>query len=352
LADQPGSHPRFLYYDLPAWLLAAKRRGLPSVIYYTLWQMGVRWRFRQTLRDYDLIHHVTFNSLLIPGCWWFTGRRVILGPLGGGMFCPWKLLREFGGQKVQEFLRTLLILSSSLHPVVLLGCAFAARILVANEDTARRVPWPFRHRVRTMLETGIELAKYPQSARLDKGTNIVWAGSLIKRKGAALALHAFATARVTIPELRLLMIGCGPEEASLRALSTELGLDGNVDWRGRVPHELVPDVLLAQDIFLFTSLRDTSGNVLLEAMASGLPAVILSHQGVAEISTDATAIRVPPDAPAKVIVQLAEGLLRLARSKELRVELGLQARARIAAEYDWDRKGEAMNAVYEEVMAK
>ena len=351
LASLPGPHPHFLYYDLPEWWLAAKRRGLPVALYYALWQVGVRWHFRQTLRDYDILHHVTFNSLIIPGCWWFTGRRVVLGPLGGGMFCPWQLLGEFGGQQVQEFLRTLLVLSSSWHPQVLLGCVFAQRILTANADTARRIPGPFRPRVREMLETGIALAKYPLSASLETGTNVVWAGSFIKRKGAAMALRAFARAHATIPELRLLMIGGGPEETALKALASELNLDGSVDWRGRVPHDRMPEVLRAQDIFLFTSLRDTSGNVLLEGMASGLPSVILNHQGVAEIATDSTAIRVPPDAPSRVIEQLADGLVRLAQSREMRLEFGRQARARIAAAYDWDRKGEAMNIIYQEVMA-
>lgn len=351
LADRPGPHPHFLYYDLPAWCVAAKRGGLPVALYYALWQFGARWHFRRILRDYDLLHHVTFNSLLIPGCWWFTGRRVILGPLGGGMFCPWKLLGEFGRQRGQEFVRTVLILSSSWHPLVLLGCGFAARILAANADTARRIPRPFHPRVRTMLETGINLAKYSRSAALENGTRVVWVGSLIKRKGAALALRAFARARQAIPELRLTVIGRGPEEAGLKSLAAELALEDSVEWRGRLAHDVVPEVLLAQDIFLFTSLRDTSGNVLLEAMASGLPAVILSHQGVAEIATDATAIRVAPDTPAKVIAQLADGLVRLAKSKEMRLELGRAARARIAAEYDWDRKGEAMNAIYREVLA-
>ena len=61
-------------------------------------------------------------------------------------------------------------------------------------------------------------------------------------------------------------IGCSPEKISFEVL---LKLDGSV----------------AQ----INDIRDTSGNVLLEAMASGLPAVILSHQGVAEIATDDTA---------------------------------------------------------------
>ena len=351
LAGRPPPHPQFLYFDLPGWLLAAKRRGLPAPIYYVLWQLGVRWHFRRNLRDFDLVHHVTFNSLLIPGCWWFTGRRVVIGPLGGGMICPWDLLGEFGPQWVQEFARSLLVLSSPAHPLVLLGCGFASRILAANGDTALRIPWPFRHRVGRMLETGIDPAKYSSSAGLELGTRVIWAGSLIKRKGAFLALRAFAKARVARPELRLTMIGTGPEQARLQTLAGELGLEKSVAWLGRVPHDNMPEVLREQDIFLFTSIRDTSGNVLLEAMACGLPAVILSHQGTAEITTDSTALRVPPAGSAVVIEHLAAGLVQLAESRELRLELGRNARVRIAMEYAWDRKGEAMNAIYEEVLA-
>jgi glycosyltransferase involved in cell wall biosynthesis len=147
------------------------------------------------------------------------------------------------------------------------------------------------------------------------------------------------------------MIGTGPELSALEALARELGIDTTVEWRGKLPHDDIPRLLREQSMFLFASVRDTSGNVLLEAMASGLPAVILSHHGAAEIATDATAIRVPPDEPAKVIAQLADGLVRLATSRELRVAMGREARLRIAAEYAWDRKGEAMNAIYEEAMA-
>jgi glycosyltransferase involved in cell wall biosynthesis len=351
LAAYPGPHPRFLYFDLPDSLLAAKRRGMPVALYYTLWQLGARWHVRRQLPDFDIVHHVTFNSLLAPGFWWFTGRRVVVGPLGGGMICPWELIGEFGEQWVQEIARSLLVLSSPVHPLVMLGCGFASRILAANEDTARRIPGPFRKRVRRMLETGIDPEKYPRSAPLEIETRVVWAGSLIKRKGGALALRAFARARASLPDLRLLMIGTGPEEENLRALAADMDIEKCVEWRGRVPHDSMPEVLREQSVFLFTSIRDTSGNVLLEAMASGLPAVIISHHGVAEIATDATAIRVPPDKPGVVIDGLAAGLVRLAQSRELRMELGANARARIASEYAWDRKGEAMNAMYEEVMA-
>lgn len=48
------------------------------------------------------------------------------------------------------------------------------------------------------------------------------------------------------------------------------------------------------DVFVFTSLRDTSGNVVLEAMSHGLPVIAINHHGVGEIVTDETGIRIDP----------------------------------------------------------
>jgi hypothetical protein len=96
LENQAGAKPQFLFYDLPAWLLRRKGSSLPTALYYLLWQGAVRWRFRRQLAVYDLIHHLTFNSFRQPGFWWFTGRPVILGPLGGGQICPWSFLLRFG----------------------------------------------------------------------------------------------------------------------------------------------------------------------------------------------------------------------------------------------------------------
>jgi hypothetical protein len=84
LAVYNGPQPRFIYYDLPRWVLALKRRGLWIAVYYSFWQLGVRFHVRKQLRSFDLIHHATFNSFRQPGFWWFCPRPVVLGPLGGG----------------------------------------------------------------------------------------------------------------------------------------------------------------------------------------------------------------------------------------------------------------------------
>jgi glycosyltransferase involved in cell wall biosynthesis len=132
----------------------------------------------------------------------------------------------------------------------------------------------------------------------------------------------------------------------VRSKAEDLGVNEFITWVGPVSKAEVPSLLARHDLFLFTSLRDTSGNVLLEAMAAGLPAVTLLHHGAAEIATDTTAIRVCVRGPKATVAGIATALVRLARSLELRRQLGRAAAERIVDVFVWDRKGEELDRVY------
>lgn len=353
LENQAGAKPQFLFYDLPGWLLRRKGGGLPVALYYLLWQAAVRWRFRRQLHSYDLIHHLTFNSFRQPGFWWFTGRPVILGPLGGGQVCPWRFLLRFGRRLPGEFFRAATVKASLLYPHLHFSFGCARTILVANEDTARRVPSWLRHRVRKLLETGISLDASAPACPRDNASelNLLWVGRLEKIKAGELALHGCAHAARDVPDVRLTMVGNGPEEGRLKQLAADLGIASRVAWLGKVSRARVMELLRTGDVFLFTSVRDTSGNVLLEAMAAGLPAITLRHHGAAEISTDETAVRVPPSTPERTAVEIGEAIVRLARSPEARRQMSARARQRVAEVFDWNAKVAQMDRIYREALA-
>ncbi len=64
------------------------------------------------------------------------------------------------------------------------------------------------------------------------------------------------------------------------------------------------------DMFVFSSLRDTSGNVMLEALAAGTPIICFDHQGAGEIVTPECGIKLPVTKPAEAIQLLSNALLR------------------------------------------
>jgi glycosyltransferase involved in cell wall biosynthesis len=349
LAGHNGPQPQFIYYDLPRWLVASKRLGLPVVVYYILWQAAVRWKLRRRLKEFDLIHHITFNTFLLPGCWWFCGRPVVLGPLGGGQVFPWRFLPLLRTQIPLEILRTLRIVVDAINPYLYFRFYSASKILVANPDTSRRIPRVFHRKVVEMLETGVATDQIgePKVASARPGLHLVSIGRLARTKGVELTLRAFARAWKQDNAIRLTVIGSGPEEARLRLLAASLGVSEAVEWIGWLAHTEIGRILSRHDALIFTSLRDTSGNVILEAMACGLPVITLAHQGALAITTDETAVRVRPRTIGRTIEGLAEGMLSLARSPELRASLGRAGWQRVCNLYSWDAKGESMNDVYQ-----
>lgn len=352
LATLPLPHPRFLYFDLPGLMVSAKKSGFPVALYYLLWQRGVAKFVAPQLPGFDLIHHITFNSFRQPGSWRACGKPIVLGPLGGGQICPWRLMGDFGLAMPGELFRSATVKLNALNPFAHRSFRDATLILCANDDTAARMPKRVEPKVRLMLETGMAAGKIKPLSHPNTSSapRLIWVSRFVAIKGAPLVLRAFALAVKQQPDLRLTMVGDGPDTTKVRRLAARLGLRSNVEWTGKVPLSEVKTLLPQHDIFLFTSLRDTSGNVLLEAMAAGLPAVTLRHHGSAMIATDETALRIQPATVTGTTQRLAEAMVQLAGDANLRRRMGEAAVHRINEVYDWPRKAEAMSAFYAEAM--
>lgn len=143
----------------------------------------------------------------------------------------------------------------------------------------------------TVLPTGIDLRPYQAAdgAPIRAENNwdghfvIVSAGRLASEKNWHLLLQAVAAVIAKQPQVRLVLLGDGPEARKLRRESKKLGIADKVDFRGRVPFEQVPSYLKAADLFAFASTTETQGLVTLEAMAAGLPVVAVDAVGTQDV---------------------------------------------------------------------
>jgi len=354
LADMSGPRPAFIFHDPPAWIVRLKKWGLPLPIYYIIWQIGALRKVSHRLANYDVLHHVTFNSFLVPGFWWRSNPAVILGPLGGGMTTPTELLPLFGKGRWREVWRTWYVRIGSFNPILLRSLRFARAVIAANSDTKNRINRIYTGELNSMVDVGIRAAQVRPSlpTRTSRAFRILWVGSLEPRKAPILALRAFARCSTQLGHASLDFIGDGPQRGMLEKLAASLGLAERIRFRGRLAHSDAVAAFHDADTFLFTSVRDTSGNVLLEAMAAGLPSVMLCHQGAAEITTPETAIRVAPDNPEKVAENLAQGILTLARDPGLRARMGEAACQRVLEHFTWEKKTEAMLEIYRQALTR
>ena len=350
LAGTPGPHPDFIYYDLPRFLRFLKSKGLPVFIYYLLWQIGARFALAGRIDKFDLIHHATFNSFRQPGFWWCCGRPVILGPLGGGQIAPWRLLGLFR-HFVLEILRSVSVICAPFSPFFLASWISAKTVIFSNQDTAYRIPYRFGKRTRFMVDVGIEVAEFSASTAspISSEVGLIWVGRLDEYKAPLLALEAFARAYRQDQRLRLIFVGDGQEASLLKQGIGKMGLQGVVSVTGRVVKSEVSGIMSRQMIFIFTSLRDTSGNVILEAMASGLPSICLNHHGASEMHTYETALLVEPGSVEETKQALAEAIVKLAASPELIKSMGAKAKERVG-QFDWPIRAKVMDEIYREAI--
>jgi len=111
---------------------------------------------------------------------------------------------------------------------------------------------------------------------------VLFVAKLVSQKAPSLVLRAFHDVSRMVPDAKLVVLGTGPEESRLRELQLDLGLR-NVFFIPRVPREEMPFVYTGGEFLVLPSVYEPFGNVVLEAMASGLPVIGSKIGGMADV---------------------------------------------------------------------
>ena len=149
---------------------------------------------------------------------------------------------------------------------------------------------------------------------------LVFVGRLAAVKNHPLLLRAFSAAVAKRPDLRLWMVGDGPERATLEALAAELGIAGPVKFWGQQLD--VAPFFSAADAFIMSSRSEGLPMSLLQAFSLGLPAIVTDVGGMAEVVRLANAgIVVSPSERA----EMTSAILKLANGDTERVRMGQNA---------------------------
>ena len=145
-------------------------------------------------------------------------------------------------------------------------------------------------------------------------------------KNIPLAIRAFRAIRVEQPGAVMVIAGDGPERARLAAANPDIRFIGNL------PREALAATYASADLFLFPSMSETFGNVVLEAMASGVPTVAFDYAAPAMYLRDGINGRLVPFDDAEAFIAASVEAAR--RRDQLRL-MAAAARA-TAATISWD----------------
>ena len=148
----------------------------------------------------------------------------------------------------------------------------------------------------------------------------LYVGRMAAEKNIGLAIRAFRTLQARIPGARMVLVGNGPARAGLVADNEDLIFTGELRGEDLARH------YASADMFLFPSLTETFGNVVLEAMASGLALVAFDAAAAAEHVANGTSGLIVPVHDARGFVART---FELGLDPELRATLGINARIAI-----------------------
>jgi glycosyltransferase involved in cell wall biosynthesis len=203
---------------------------------------------------------------------------------------------------------------------------------------------PFGDRARVIMN-GVTLTDFTQGATYSHPRPyILGIGRLVPQKGFDVLIRAYAQSGITSHDL--LLVGEGSEEADLKRLVAELGLNGRVCMPGRADRAGAVSYFNGCSFFVLPSRMEPMGIVLFEAMAAGKAIIASNVGGVPEnVRHEETGVLVPGDD----VEALSLALRRLETDTALRARLAA-AGNRYVQDYDWARIAEQYAEVYKTVL--
>jgi len=328
-----------------------------ELLFYSRYRHWHRLAYRVAAKlhsddPFAISHLVTLCGFREPGYVWQLDIPHVWGPIGGTHHFPRSFLRSLDWwNQYREKIRSC-INHYQLHwsPRVRSAMQRSVAVVAATSDAQLALKQGFGISAEIELETGIDhsIASPRQLRASDAPFRILWAGRLRAWKGLPILLHAIANLPKSLP-IEVRVLGDGSSKKGWQQLAQRLGIAERIEW---IPwpsyRETLPYYNWA-DAFAFTSLRDTSGTGLLEALAAGCPIIGMNHQGAFDIMTDRCAVRIQPTEWLATVNGFRDGIEALARDagKHLSLSHGASERAR---DFEWRTRSSCFPSIYRNVL--
>ena len=309
-------------------------------MYYILWQHWAWLWVKHSGIRFDVIHHVTMNDYRIPSeLYKAKGAKVIWGPMGGAQVTPRPLKVYEKNQLVASF-REFVNKSCSWNPFYKKALRSYYKIYCINNETQKQISRIVGKDVPLMPE--LALRDEYKNLPIRKGNNdilkIVFVGRLIGKKGIAFLVDALSL-MPTDMNWELLIFGDGDDHALIEKQIADSGIGKNVKLMGNRPLNQIAEAYQQADVFVLPSLRETSGNVLLEAMAYAVPIVAFDTSFCRLLKEVDCGVFVNTDQALEGIKEdWCKAIVTLGQDKELAKQMGLNGYKYVNSKLTWDEK--------------
>lgn len=305
-------------------------RGLPKIVRH----MAYACKVAAAARGSDAVYAQDPVSTGLPALLAarVTGKKLLLKVVGD---YAWEQYRQRGAEDIslEDFQNARFDVMTEMRRWIERYTAHAATRIIVPSAYLKGIiaQWGVSERDITVVYNACALPRdvlSREEARVYCGIpsgafQIVSVGRLVPWKGFDALIGAMAALSREIPEVRLLIIGSGPDEKSLRQKIAAMGLEGFVTLAGSISHDDTLRSLRAGDLFVLNSSYEGFSHTVLEALAMEIPVMASDAGGNGEIITDGVNGRLYRRRDA---LSLAEEIGRLYRDQEMRRKFAREGR--------------------------
>ena len=307
--------------------------------------------------DYDIVHVITpmmprYPAKIIKAC---KHTPFIIGPVNGGVPFP-KGFKEVAWQEFYYF-NFLRLIGRFIIPGYRETYKQSNYILAGSTYTLDLIKNLFDiddNHIELFFENGILSSFLKQDVNANPERNevvrLLFVGRLVPYKGADMLVEAMSGLEQSVrKKINLTIVGDGAERKNLEQKVLHSNLKEKVYFSGWVSQEEILYYYRNSDIFCFPSIREFGGAVVLEAMASGLPCIVVDNGGIGEYVTEETGFKINPISRNYVIQELKKYIQFLVQDQELRHRMSLNA-VNLMRHFTWEAKAEKVVSTYYQVM--
>jgi glycosyltransferase involved in cell wall biosynthesis len=314
---------------------------------------------RNTISSYQLVHHVAPIAPRYPCSLGILAKRFIIGPVGGGLRAPAPFQEDVERHEESFFkLRMLDKLRLDHDPLLRRTYKAADLIVIVAKYMFGIIPHEFHSKCRIMLDTGINLESHPFANPIarsdDQFLNLLYVGRIVPYKGLLYLLRAIQKiAPIVQKRVKLSVIGDrgeGAYELECKNYVVREGLHQVVKFHGYKNKSEIAEYYSNADLFVFPSLAEAGGNVVIEAMAAGCPVLAANWGGPSEVVTTDSGYLIDPRHPDYLIDRISKIIASLADCKDALHSKRIESRKIIERRFDWTKKGEVMREWYDEII--
>jgi colanic acid/amylovoran biosynthesis glycosyltransferase len=198
-----------------------------------------------------------------------------------------------------------------------------------------------------IVHCGIEPGAFTPTRQHGTGRNLLFVGRLAAVKGLPVLIEALARVRQHHPDVRLRIVGDGPDRAMLEALARDKKVSGNIEFLGYQNQDQLADLLRDTHLFVLASFAEGVPVVLMEAMAAGVPVIATRIAGIPELVEDGVTGYLTPPGDAAT---LAARITQLLGDTALRRQFAEAGRRTVEAEFNIDKEAAWLLAIMQNAL--